>query len=310
MADNTFTSAAFKDNGAFVIPPTQLGKIEDSVKDGSVLAALSPERPTLFGDVTAVRMTRKPRAQILAEREQKTSDKAEWESVTASPVKFQTTVRMTNEVKWLDEDHKLQIVADLVDGIGDSMSRAVDLIGLHGINPITGQRATSVTSYLNQTEQRVTIGDPADPDGELEAAVGAIVDKYTPSGLALDSRYAFQYATQRYQDGRRVHPEAGFGQGLTNVAGMTAVSSNVVSGQPEAADTNLRALVGDWSQVRWGFQRRIPVERIEYGDPDGNGDLKGHNEIAYRAEGVIYVAIFNPDAFAAIDAAAPADGGA
>lgn len=302
MADNTFTSASFKGNGAFVIPPTQLGKIEDSVKSGSVLAALSPERPTLFGDVTAVRMTRKPRAQILAEREQKVSDKAEWDSIVASPVKFQTTVRMTAEVKWLDEDHKLQIVSDLVDGIGDSMSRAVDLIGLHGINPITGARATSVTSYLNQTTQRVTAGNPAKPDAELEAAVGALVDKFSPSGLALDSRYAFQYATQRFPDGRQVHPEAGFGQGLSTIAGMTSVTSNVVSGQPEAADTKLRALVGDWSQVRWGFQRRIPVEVIEYGDPDGNGDLKGHNEVAYRAEGVIYVAIFDKDGFAAVDA--------
>lgn len=62
--------------------------------------------------------------------------------------------------------------------------------------------------------------------------------------------------------------------------------------------------MGDFTQVKWGFQRRIPVELIEYGDPDGNGDLKGQNEIAYRAEGVIYVAIFDLDAFAAVDAAA------
>ncbi|MBK0296135.1 hypothetical protein IAE22_28100, partial [Bacillus sp. S34] len=44
------------------------------------------------------------------------------------------------------------------------------------------------------------------------------------------------------------------------------------------------------------------IVTLEHGDPDGGGDLKGNNQIAYRVEGVIYVAIFDLDAFAAVDA--------
>lgn len=289
--------------GDFTVPTQSLGRITERVQNASVLASLSPERPSLYGNVNAVRMSRKPRAQIVAEGATKQSDQAAWSSVVASPIKFQTTIRMTDEVRWVDEDHRLLIVDDLVDALGESMARAVDLIGVHGINPIDGTQAASVTTYLNQTTNRTT--GAGDPSGEVEAAVGSIMGgAYLPTGIALDTGYAFNLATQRYDDGRRMNPEMGFGAGLTSYAGLTAASSSTVSGRPEADDTLLRALVGDYTQVQWGFQRRIPVEVIPYGDPDGQGDLQASNQVAYRAEGVIYVAIFDLAAFAAVDAPA------
>lgn len=294
----TLTTGA---SSTFDIPTTQIGRIADRVKDQSVLATLSPERPALYGNVQAVKMSRKPRAQIVAEGAQKSSDTAAWDTVTASPIKFQTTIRMTDEVKWVDEDHRLLIVQDLVEALGESAARAVDLIGIHGINPITGLPAASVTSFLNQTTNRTTAG--ASPTDELIAAVGAIAGgRYQSTGIALDNGYAFGLATEQYSDGRDRNPGMGFGSDVQNWKGLQIATSSTVSGQPEAADTDLRALVGDYTQVRWGFQRRFPVEVIEFGDPDGGGDLKGLNQIAYRVEGVIYVAIFDLDAFAAVDA--------
>lgn len=295
----TLTTGA---SSTFDIPTTQVGRIAERVQDQSVLATLSPERPTVYGNVQAVKMSRKPRAQIVAEGAQKSSDTAAWDTVTASPIKFQTTIRMTDEVKWVDEDHRLLIVQDLVEALGESAARAVDLIGIHGINPITGLPAASVTSFLNQTTNRTTAG--SSPTDELIAAVGEIAGgRYQATGAALDNGYAFGLATEQYADGRDRNPGMGFGNAVQNWKGLQVATSSTVSGQPEAADTDLRALVGDYTQVRWGFQRRFPVEVIEFGDPDGGGDLKGNNQIAYRVEGVIYVAIFDLDAFAAIDAA-------
>lgn len=288
-------------SSTFDLPTTQIGRITDRVTNSSILASLSPERPTVYGNVQAVKMSRKPRAQIVAEGAQKSSDTAAWASVTASPIKFQTTIRMTDEVKWMDEDHRMLIVDDLVDALGESAARAVDLIGIHGINPITGLPAASVTAYLNQTTNRATAG--TSPTDELIAAVGAVAGGgFSATGIALDQGYAFSLATEQYADGRDRNPGMGFGADVQNWKGLQVASSSTVSGQPEAADTNLRALVGDYTQVRWGFQRRFPVEVIEFGDPDGLGDLKGGNQIAYRVEGVIYVAIFDLDAFAAVDA--------
>ena len=47
---------------------------------------------------------------------------------------------------------------------------------------------------------------------------------------------------------------------------------------------NYKAIVGDFSQIRWGVQREVPVELIRFGDPDGLGDLKRKNQIALRLE--------------------------
>lgn len=288
-------------NTGLTLPTNSLGRIEDRSKNASVLASLCPQRPTLYGNVQAVRMTQKPRAEIVAEGGAKGSENAAWATVMAQPIKVQTTVRMTNEVEWADQDHKLLIVDSLVDAIGESIGRAVDLVGIHGINPKTGLAAASVTSFLNQTTNRTELG--ASPTDTLVGSVGSVYGgNYSPTGVALDGGLSFSLATEQYADGRDRNPGMGFGDSLANWRGLTVAQSNTVSGRPEAADTNLRALVGDFTQVQWGFQRNIPIEKIEYGNPDGNGDLKNTNEIAYRAEAVLYVAIFDLDAFAAVTA--------
>lgn len=293
--------------GAFQIPTTQLAPIVQKVQDQSILASLAQEEPTLYGNVQSVSMTRKPRAQIVAEGAQKASDTAAWESVTANPVKIQTTWRTTQEVLWLDEDYRLTIVDSLTNALGESISRAVDLIGIHGINPQDGTQAASITKWLNQTTKRVPAA--GDEDGEINAAYGQVIadGTFIPDGVGMDPRYAFAAATQRNAEtGALLNPDLGF-DGSGGLKGLSVARSTTVSGQPEAADTRLRALVGDFaSGVRWGFQRNLPVELIEYGDPDGGGDLKNRNEIAYRVEAVLYVAIFDLNAFAAIETPAAA----
>jgi len=61
--------------------------------------------------------------------------------------------------------------------------------------------------------------------------------------------------------------------------------------------------MGDWRAFRWGVARQVPLELIEYGNPDGNGDLKRTNEIAIRAEAVFGYAIFDGSAFSIISEA-------
>jgi hypothetical protein len=56
----------------------------------------------------------------------------------------------------------------------------------------------------------------------------------------------------------------------------------------------------DFNAFQWGVARNVPLETIEYGDPDGAGDLKRTNEIAIRAEAVIGFVIFDGAAFSLI----------
>ena len=58
--------------------------------------------------------------------------------------------------------------------------------------------------------------------------------------------------------------------------------------------------MADWSALKWGIARNVPLHLIEYGDPDGAGDLQRTNEVAIRAEVIFGFAILDDDAFAII----------
>jgi hypothetical protein len=148
----------------------------------------------------------------------------------------------------------------------------------------------------------ITTATLTTPDLVIEQAAGLVIaDGYIPNGIAFDPTYSWTVATARYADGRKKYPELGFGANVTSFEGLPAYSSSTVSGLPEAsADTNVKAIVGQWDAFRWGVQKDIPVELIKYGDPDGLGDLKRQNQIALRAEIVYGWAVMDLDAFATV----------
>lgn len=289
---------------ALELPGTSLGIVTDAALDAGLLAKLVPSKPTLFGPVKGATFSGTPRAQIVGESERKSGqDPFSLVPFSALPVKAQITIRTSDEFKWADEDYQLGILDDLVaPAIGAGMGRFVDLFTFHGINPLTGTVSPKATKYLSQATKVVeAAGAPTD---ELNQAVGLIAATGTamPNGIAFDAAYNYALATEVWPTGTALagqerYPSLGFGA-VENWRGLKAASSSTVSGRPELADTKIRAIVGDYTQVKWGYQRNIPLEMIEYGNPDNiietDGsprDLKGYNEVALRSEVVIYVAI-------------------
>jgi hypothetical protein len=70
-----------------------------------------------------------------------------------------------------------------------------------------------------------------------------------------------------------------------------------------------RAVVGNFADFfKWGFAREMPIEVIEYGNPDNSelGDLKGHNQVYLRGEAYIGWGIIIPEAFAIVKTGASA----
>lgn len=305
------------DTSMLSLPGTSLGIVTDAALDSGLLPKLVPSRPTLFGPVKGATFAGVPRAQIVGEGEAKSGqDPFSLTPFSAEPVKAQITVRVSDEFKWADEDYQLGILDDLVaPAIGAGMGRFVDLFTFHGINPLTGTVSTKATKYLTQATKVVEAAGA--PTAELNQTVGLIASTGTamPNGIAFDAAYNFSLSTEVWPEGTALagqerYPSAGFGA-IENWRGLRAASSSTVSGRPELADTKTRAIVGDYNEVKWGFQRNIPLELIEYGNPDnvydGSGnprDLKGYNEIALRSEVVIYVAIGDLAKFALVKDAA------
>lgn len=264
----------------------------------STIAKLSAQEPMRFGKTDIITFNDLPRAQFVEENGDKESTSGSFGSVTAAPHKAQVTMRFSQEVQWADDEHQLGVLRTLASAGADALSRALDLGVFHRINPLNGQAITTWTNYINATTKRVELGKGgSDPDADFRAAAGLIISDLDTgvqvTGAALDPKFTWALANLMVKDGAGVtstprYPQLGLGADVSSFMGVPVAVGSTVSGLPEAADTKVRAIVGDFTGgIRWGIQKELPVELITYGDPDGQGDLKRKNQIALRLE-IVY----------------------
>lgn len=264
----------------------------------STIAKLSAQEPMRFGKTDIITFNDLPRAQFVEENGDKESTSGSFGSVTAAPHKAQVTMRFSQEVQWADDEHQLGVLRTLATAGADALSRALDLGVFHRINPLNGQAITTWTNYINATTKRVELGKGgSDPDADFRAAAGLIINDLDTgvqvTGAALDPKFTWALANLMVKDGAGVtstprYPQLGLGADVSSFMGVPVAVGSTVSGLPEAADTKVRAIVGDFTGgIRWGIQKELPVELITYGDPDGQGDLKRKNQIALRLE-IVY----------------------
>ena len=278
------------------------------VKGGSVLAALSPSEPQKFGTGKAM-VFDSGEAELVSEGGQKSSNDITKVIQSVEPHKFQKTVRMNEEVLWADEDHQLQAVSEILSQIQPALSRALDFGGIHGINPKTGAVAASITQKLASVTNIVTrsAAAPGKPYDHLDAADALVLaDGYVPEGVALDPSFAAGFSALRGTNSeQKLYPNFRLSTEVSELDGhRSSVSRTVGAVGTATVASDILGIVGDFGGFRWGIQRAIGLELIKYGDPDGNGDLKRNNQVAFRAEVVYGWGIGDLDAFALIKAGA------
>ena len=305
--------AVFGTTEAQVLLPRNIadGMIQQS-RTLSTVAKLSNSEPQRFGKTDYIIFNDFPKAEFVEEGASKASTGGGFTSVTGKPHKAQVTMRFNEEVQWADEDYQLEILTQLAGSGQVALSRALDLGLYHRINPLSGSVITAWDNYLTATTKRVEI-NTAEADADIRAAVGLLLNADTSwgvNGIAIDPRFAWSLANLQTKNadgspsGNQRYPNLGFGTDITSFSGIAAAQGNTVAGTPEAADTKVRAIVGDFQNgIRWGVQRELPVELIRFGDPDGQGDLKRKNQIALRLEVVFGWYVF-ADRFALVEDAA------
>ena len=268
------------------------------VADLSVVSALSGQIPMKFG--TGHSMTFDiGEAEFVGEGQNKGASEFTPTTQTVTPYKFHKTVRFTDEVKWADEDHQLQVIDQILAKIQPALARALDYGILHGINPATGAPVAAMSTKLSDT---VNVVD-ATADGSyafLDAADALVLaDGFVPSDAALTPAFASRFSQARTDQGVKLYPDFTLGTTVSTLDGHRAAVSRTVSAEGVAATpTNILGFVGDFSAIQWGIQRNIGLHLIEYGDPDGQGDLQRNNQIAFRAEVVYGWGIADLNAFA------------
>lgn len=287
----------------FVLPQEVAKGIWEKAQTESVLARLSGAEPQKFGTVNVMTLTAAPKAELVGESVQKSPTPTTYGNKTVVPCKLQVTMRVSNEVQYADEDYQLGVLNDMKKNAGVALGRALDLVGIHKINPLTGTVASSIVEGITDTTNSATVAS-AKYDEAIEAAAGLVIaDGYTPTGVAMDPVLSFGLGTQRDGVERKLYPEIGFGKNVSSFLGLDAAVGDTVSGKqeiPSASATNILGIVGQFDAFRWGIQRDIRAHLIEFGDPDGLGDLQRLNQVAIRAEIVYGIGIMDLAAFAKV----------
>lgn len=285
--------------GTQLLPRNVSETIWKKAQEGTIIPALSSQTPIILGDNTFPTLTKRPAASIVGEGAAKPQSDVQLGAKTIRPIKAVVGLEFTMEAVLTNPSGVLGLLETELSG---ALSRQIDLAVLHGRDASTGAAITSGVEHLNQTTNRVDIDTAASVDAALWDGYGAVVnDGGNFTGFALDPRYVYQLANDRDKNGVRVN-NINIGSAVTTYAGQPVAVAKSVSGQIDnSLDTGVRGFGGDWDALKFGYNLNIPIKRIEFGDPFGNGDLQARNSIAYMAEVIFGWAVMDLDSFVAYE---------
>lgn len=289
------------DTSKIKLPVEVTQAIINKVGNTSTIAALSPSTPQLFLNEDYIVFNGAAEAEVVAEGQQKSSYEQTASYITGKKFKVQCTTRVTEELKWADEDNRLEIISSIQEDQTKAIARALDYVIYHAINPKSG---TELDGYDALTATAVAVTDSGDDIANVDALADA-VNEYEINGVALSRTWASRLRKLRVPaTGMRFYPEIPINLAAGTLDGIPAATSTTVDGKKAKTPTKVLGIMGDYSLIKWGMIRDIWAEVIQYGDPDQTGvDLKAHNQIAYRTEAMFSYAVLDPKAFAVLKAA-------
>ena len=283
---------------SITLPKEVAQQVVTKARDTSTIAALSPSTPMLFKDMTHVLFSKEPEAEFVGEGAQKSPSAAEFAAVQGEIHKAQVTVRLSDEVRWADEDSQVGIIDAIVDASSAAIGRALDYGIYHAINPSTGAAATGMTAL---TAGANVVTATTDASADLDSLVAAVNESYDVDGIALSKAWANELRKIRVKStGMRLYPEIPLNLKVGSLDGIAAATSGTVNGALATTATNVLAILGQFGLIKWGIVRDLGLDVIETGDPDGLGDLKRLNQVAYRTEVAYSWAVLDPKGFAVL----------
>ena len=291
-----------------LFPPELTNEMFNLVKGKSSLAALSDQKPIPFNGATLFTFNFDKEIDVVGENGAKGNGGVTIAPVTIKPIKVEYGTRISDEFKYGNEDVQLQYLQAFAEGFAAKVARGIDIMAFHGLNPRTNALATEIIGnnhFDYKVSQKVTQSVSSDANEDVESAIALVqANEDDVTGIAIAPAFRSQLAALKDGDNKPLFPELGWGATPGAIKGLPTQVNSTVSKAAAAAETIDEAVVGNFRDYfRWGFAKEIPIEVIEYGNPDNDadaGDLKGHNQVYLRGEAYIGWAILRPEAFARI----------
>lgn len=282
--------------------PELVSDLFNKVKGKSSLAKLSKQIPMAFDGQKEFTFTMDSDIDVVAENGKKSHGGVTVEPLTILPIKVEYGARISDEFLYATEDHKIDILRAFNDGYALKLARGLDIMAFHGLNPRTATASSVIgnNNFDNKVDQTVEFTE-ANPDANVESGVALVQSsgENVVSGAALDPAFSSALAAMRTNDSNnvRLFPDLAWGANPGSINGLPIdINTTVGVGKSDVA------IIGDFSnKFKWGYAKQIPLEVIQYGDPDNSGnDLKGYNQVYLRAETYLGWGIMDAKSFARV----------
>ncbi len=288
-------------------PKELIPELMSKVVGHSTLAKLSNQIPIPFSGIEQFVFNLEGNAQIVGEGEQKLAGQATTDPKIIKPMKFVYQARFTDEFMYASDEKKVDYYSRFADGFSKIIAKSFDIAAIHGLEPksMTDASFKATNSFDGTVTENVITFNAATIETGLETAVQTVIaNDADVTGIAL-SPTAGQALAKVEVNGVKQFPEFRFGQNPDSFFGMSTDINKTLVAKGGTAKVD-HAIVGDFQNMfKWGYAQNIPMEVIEYGDPDGTGrDLKAFNEVCLRAEAFIGWGILDTKSFARIEAGA------
>ena len=273
----------------------------NKVKGKSSLAVMTAQEPVPFNGQKELTFTMDSEIDVVAENGKKSHGGISIAPRTILPIKVEYGARVSDEFMYAADDAKINILKAFNDGFAKKVARGLDLMAMHGINPRTGAASAVIgTNHFDATVTQTVEYVAASVDDNIESAIAAIQGAGgVVTGMIASPTVSSALAALKV-NGVRLYPDLAWGANPGAINGLKLDINKTVSD----ADTIVkdRAILGDFTDsFRWGYAKEVPMEVIQYGDPDGSGnDLKNYNQVYLRAELYLGWAILEPTSFARI----------
>ncbi len=289
-------------NAGTMFPTELVTEMFNTVRGHSALAKLSGAKPIPFNGETAFVFSMDGEAQLLGEGEAKKKNQAAIETKVIRPLKFVYQHRVSDEFIRTSEG-RINYLQAFADGFAKKIARGFDIAAMHGIEPYSMTAAAGIaTNNLDVCTANDVTYVAASADENIEAAIQAIrAGGRDVTGMALSPAMGAALAAIKV-NGVAQYPEFRFGQNPQGFYGFGSDVNPTVPMKLAAGTTTVHAYIGDFANAfRWGYAANIPLEVIQYGDPDDLGrDLKRYNEVCLRAEAYIGWGILDAASFARV----------
>ena len=276
-----------------LFPAELTADIFSKVAGHSTLAKLSAQKAIPFCGTDQFVFTMDGEVSIVGEGENKPAGEADLKTVSIVPIKFLYQHRLTDEFVNMSEEKQVPYLQAFTEGFAKKIARGLDIAAMHGVNPATNVAVTGLADKNFDKVGSITTTAGAEDD-DLESAITAVQGADgVVTGIALAPAFASALGKIK-ANGIKLYPEFAFGGNPDSFAGLKSDVNNTVAFK----DSSDLAIIGDFANAfKWGYAENIPMEVIEYGDPDGLGDLKRTNQIVLRAEAYIGWGILDTDSF-------------